>query len=260
MRYAFWNANGKSNNEYISSLVMDNGVDTLILSEYKRLNISELIERLGFDVIPSAGCEEIIILGDSNAFEMCTQEKRFSIQIVNNDYLLCGLHLTSKLFDSCGDRRLIEIEQILSDISEIQNQRGITEVVFVGDFNDDPFEKSIINVQAFHALPSIRDLEKEYRQIENKAFRRYYNPMWNLLGDNDGVPGTYYYANSPNPSESFWHMLDQVIISKGLYDRFIFNQLRIVTETSRGPLTNHNGHPNEKISDHFPIIFEIGGN
>ena len=260
MRYAFWNINKNSINNYISSLVMDNRINVLILSEYDRLEVSNLMDKLHFNLVPSAGCEELVILSDADSFEMGSQEPRFSIQIVNKDYLLCTVHLASKLFDREGDRRMLETERLLSGINEIQTEKNITEVVFVGDFNEDPYEKSILNIQGFHALPSFKDLDNETRMVESKTYRKFYNPMWNLLGDRDGVPGTFYYGNSSSLAESYWHMLDQVIISKGLYNRFCFKELKIITETSEGPLIKDNGRPNECISDHLPIVFEIGDN
>jgi len=42
-----------------------------------------------------------------------------------------------------------------------------------------------------------------------------------------------------------------------LYDRFTKDQLKIITETKSHSFLNDKGYPNESISDHFPIAFEI---
>ena len=39
--------------------------------------------------------------------------------------------------------------------------------------------------------------------------------------------------------------------------RFVENSLRIIKETKTRFLLDSNGHPDKKISDHLPIVFEI---
>lgn len=258
MRFLFWNTNNNRVEDYLFSLIADNEINTLILAEPSEALSCVLFEELGFQSVPCAGCDHIQILSDISSFEMGPQSSRYSIQIVNNDYLLCCLHLASNLFQGSGTRRELEIECLFNDLSIVETDRRLSEVVFVGDFNEDPYGQNLLYAKSFHALPSISELENEYRSIEGRSFRKYYNPMWNLMGDRIGVPGTYYHSSTSDPVEPFWHMLDQVIISKGLESRFVFDELRIVTQTSQGPLHNRKGIPNRIISDHFPIVFEIG--
>lgn len=258
MKYAFWNTRKNQIEDYIFSLIVDNGINVVVLAEYNETSVMNLTERAGFHLITCAGCDHISILSDRSDFEMGPQNSHYSIQIVGNDYLLCCLHLASSLFQGASARREIEIDSLCNDLKSITETSGLSEVVFVGDFNEDPYSKNILNVGRFHALPSFGDLENEFRTVEGSSFRKFYNPMWNLMGDKNCVPGTFYYSNSPDPEESYWHMLDQVIISKGLKTRFDVNKLEIITKTSQGPLKNDKGVPDKAISDHFPIVFEIG--
>ena len=65
----------------------------------------------------------------------------------------------------------------------------------------------------------------------NQSYPYFYNPMWNLYGDEprSSAPATYYYRGS-DPHELYWHMLDQVLIRPSLLNRFDFSNLEIVTQ------------------------------
>lgn len=84
----------------------------------------------------------------------------------------------------------------------------------------------------------------------------FYNPMWSFLGDDRKPYGTYYYGGS-GIDNTYWHIYDQVIIRPALRERFVDNNLKILTETSSRYLLNSKGHPDTEISDHLPIMFEI---
>lgn len=83
--------------------------------------------------------------------------------------------------------------------------------------------------------------------------------MWNLLGDFQYPPGTYYYKSSQEKTE-FWNIFDQVMIRPQLRNRFVDTSLKIITETETTSLVDKNRHPSKKISDHLPIVFEVKEN
>lgn len=76
------------------------------------------------------------------------------------------------------------------------------------------------------------------------------------MGDFSFPPGTYYYAGN-EVENSFWNIYDQVMIRPCLRERFADNELKILCETKNGTLIDANNHPDKRISDHLPIIFEI---
>ena len=256
MRFAFWNTNKKLINSYIVSLVRDFQIDTLILAEYSD-DISFLIDSLDFQIVSSTGCDRLKLLSNKSFFDIGPQASHYSFQIVNEDYLLCCLHLISKTYDQDGRRRAYDIEEIMINVEAIKERNNINKVVFVGDFNENPYESNVLEARLFHALPCYYELENDSRIVSGKTYTKYYNPMWNLFGDKDSPPGTFFHMSS-SPVEPFWHMFDQVIISKEMFPRFLTDTLRIVTDTSNGPLFRDGFRPNNLISDHFPIVFEIG--
>ncbi len=84
----------------------------------------------------------------------------------------------------------------------------------------------------------------------------FYNPMWNLFGDNDNKPGTFYYKKSAHLMY-FWNTLDQVIIRPGLIDSFNSDSLEIISSVGEISLVDENHRP--RLSDHLPIFFSIKG-
>lgn len=90
----------------------------------------------------------------------------------------------------------------------------------------------------------------------DESFKMFYNPMWNLLGDFSFPPGTYYYSGN-EVENSFWNVYDQVMIRPCLRGQFVDDELKILCETKKRKLIDANNHPDKKISDHLPIVFEI---
>ena len=98
-----------------------------------------------------------------------------------------------------------------------------------------------------------RVYDKITRKVNGTEYTKYYNPMWNFFGDFNYPPGTYYYSNNSSLYSPMWYIFDQVLISKEVIPFFRKESLEIITKG----LANKNGHPNKKISDHFPIVLEI---
>lgn len=148
------------------------------------------------------------------------------------------------------------------------NDRWNRNVLVMGDFNDEPFNRSVLDY-----LLATRD--RDHVEVEIKASRgrklpepRDYltqwayvlNCMWPLLGR----PGTgsFHFSEAVNPML----LLDQFSISRGLLLgtsglRADLNTVRIFTPEV---MTTRAGHPREfdretkaGFSDHFPIEMEL---
>ena len=122
--------------------------------------------------------------------------------------------------------------------------------------NESPYEKACLSAKGFHALPALKISDNNSRIIYEKEYEKMYNPMWNLFGDFESPPGTYYRSDSKmyNPC---WYMLDQVIISQSMIPFMIKEELKIIVKCKNIPLYTKNGYPNSNISDHFPIVCEF---
>ena len=117
-------------------------------------------------------------------------------------------------------------------------------------------DHSVIRIINNKGIPVYEETKRKSRTVAGEEYYMFYNPMWNLLGDTQQPYGTYYYAGT-NAVNTYWNIYDQVIIRPVLRERFAEDSLMIIKETQTRFLLDNKGHPNKKISDHLPIVFEI---
>lgn len=153
------------------------------------------------------------------------------------------------------------------------NKRWNSNVLIMGDLNDEPFNRSILNY--LRASKGEDNIEEEIKRSRGKKIptaksylrRKAYlfNCMWPPLGEPD--TGTYYYSRSTNTM----NFLDQFIISRGmLYGRrnlrMDLNSVEIFTPSiikTRGkgrprPFKfTKTGFTKNGYSDHYPILSVI---
>lgn len=134
----------------------------------------------------------------------------------------------------------------------LQIQGKNTAILGMGDFNDEPFDHSLVN----HALS-----ERGRNNVTRARSPKFLNLMWQILGEKQA---THYYDNHPN-------VLDQFLASKGLVTgksgiRVLVDTVKVAqfnemvgTGTypvplrfGRGSSVNRNG-----FSDHFPIAVTL---
>ena len=265
MRYLFWNTHrNKDINPVLRDLIVDNKITIVVLAEYAA-NADELKVLLDLYGIPieqyiTDGCERIHIFGKSRLnIEPLHQTDYSSLQLINNETILCCVHLGSKIYSDELNRREIQIEQIIQDIVEMEKELECKNTIVVGDFNINPYDQSCINARYFHGIPYFKEAIRNSRKVAGKEYLMFYNPMWNFLGDFKEPYGTYY-KNSGDSINTYWNIYDQVIIRPALRNRFVDENLQILTGTRTMSLLDEKGHPNIHISDHLPIVFEIKEN
>ncbi|MCA0323964.1 MAG: endonuclease/exonuclease/phosphatase [Actinobacteria bacterium] len=129
-----------------------------------------------------------------------------------------------------------------------------TPVLAMGDFNDEPFDTSLVT----HA-GSVRQADK----VVNADTARLWNLSWPIMGTgHDGEPdGTFYFDNEPNQLDQFLINKNMIIHDRPLHARPDTMQILRFPGTSHpgdyprpipfggmGKPVNPNGY-----SDHFPI-------
>jgi predicted extracellular nuclease len=134
----------------------------------------------------------------------------------------------------------------------IEKQGKETAVIAVGDFNDEPFNRSLVD----YALS-----EKTAVKVKNATTQRFLNLMWPFLGQ--GI-GSLYFDNTPN-------MLDQFLVSRGIVSgsshfTVIPDSVEIVrfsemVKPGVYPVPIRFGRGNnpdlDGFSDHFPIGLKL---
>lgn len=261
MKILFWNTNRNSkSNKYIVDLVESYKVDVLVIAEYMA-DIDELDNSLyrtpqQLKKCMTVGCKRINIWSNYNKIDPATQNKYYSFQIINDAFIICGVHLMSNLKGDKTNERAAIIRKIVSEIKQIKEKNSINNIIIIGDLNEMPYEKGCLNADCFHGLPVLNIQDSNSRIVNTLEYEKYYNPMWNFLGDNNNPPGTYFY-NSSTLCAPMWYIFDQVLISKPVIPMFVKDELKIITFSKKYNFKDDKGHPNKAISDHFPIICEI---
>lgn len=137
MRFLFWNThNTKDINSILCGMIVEQKANIVILAEYEDI-IEDLIYNLDLkgvrmNVYPSIGCDRLIILGNTKDIRQSRQSKYYSMQIIKNDMLLCGVHLPSQMW---ADERTqtLAFQSVVRDIELAEEDGGIDKTIVVGD-------------------------------------------------------------------------------------------------------------------------------
>ena len=167
--------------------------------------------------------------------------------------LMVLLHLPSKLHLS-EDDQLLRAANLREVIERVEVEVGHSNTLVLGDFNMNPFDKGMVSAHGLNSVPAASTAGKGTRTIDGRAYGFFYNPSWNLLGDRNRPPGTYYHR-SPSVLSHYWNTLDQVLLRPAIATRLLPNSLR--TLTSAGPTSLTNADDTPAASDHLPIAFTI---
>lgn len=261
MKILFWNAHKNPQiNKYVVSLILDYGADIVIMAEYSadESELKRLLQENNENFIPcnTVGCNRIQIWSNYDNVKAGIQNKYYSIQVIREQYILCCIHLMSDLYGDKSDERLAKIQEIMHDIFETEKRIHSKKTIIIGDFNEMPYSKGCLSANGFHGLPVLEIEDKDTRKVFEYAYRKFYNPMWNFMGDFSYPPGTYYLDQAKLYSP-MWYLLDQVIVSKDMLPYLKKDSLKIITTCSYADLMDEKKRPDKNVSDHFPIICEI---
>lgn len=261
MRIMFWNTHrNKAINEYIVSLVMDYDIDIFILAEYDadEIELDKLLKKyyLKHSSCLTLGCDRISIWSNYVNIKSGRQNPHYSIQVINEKYILCCVHLMSDAYGDMSAERHAKIREIMYDIQQTEKEIYSKSTVIIGDFNEAPYSRGCLSADGFHGLPVLNVNDTSARVVSGMEYRKFYNPMWNFMGDFSYPPGTYY-LNQAKLYSPMWYIVDQVVVSQDILPLFKRESLKIITSCRYFDLRDKNEHPNKEISDHFPIMCEI---
>ncbi len=263
LKVLFWNAGKEKVDDLLAPLAMAGELDLLILAEYdpekndflSKVNLTEDT----FEEIPQIGCNRVRIYIRSGiaTYEHGPESSYFTSKKLSfsEDFamLLVGVHLPSKLNQS-EQTQVLEAAEFKREMEEAERVLETNNTFIVGDFNMNPFEAGMVGASAFHSIPCEKIASAGSRIIKEREHKYFYNPMWNLFGDSDSNPGSYFHRSSEQ-TVFFWNILDQVILRPDLSPFFIKNSLEVLRSINDVSLVGESGRPN--ISDHLPIKFEF---
>lgn len=263
MNFLFWNTNNRNVDDVLIDLIINESLDIVILAEYVRDSTSLLKKLMKRDVeyykLSNIGCKRINIFTrlTPSHFKYSSECEYYTIRELKQpghlNLLMAFVHLPSKLYMTESDQ-LQETICFKEELERAEAKNDNRNSIVLGDFNMNPFEPGMIAASSMHSIPCSKTAKKGTRTIKGRDHTMFYNPMWNLFGDFNEKPGTYFHSSSMY-NAIFWNMPDQIILRPHLVQYFDKDSLKIIDSTPTQKLTNLKGHPN--VSDHLPIMFSM---
>jgi len=263
MNFLFWNTGQKHVDNELCGLIKHENIDILILAEFvnEESKLLRKLNNIGIDFyrVDQIACKRIEMFSKfrPSFFIDGVETSNYTIKELKvpgiDNILMVLVHFPSKLYMS-DDDQLQEAISFKQELEQEEVRRSNSRTIIVGDFNMNPFEKGMVSASAIHSVSCAISAKREKRIIQAREYSMFYNPMWNLFGDNDNKPGTYYYSAASH-GVYFWNMFDQVVLRPCLIANFERKSLRIITEVPGIKLIDENKRPN--VSDHLPITFSL---
>ncbi|MFK4426060.1 hypothetical protein [Bacillus sp. RC51] len=269
----------------IEELTKQNLFDIIIISECPNDNIRNLIESRLQNIDKkyknhSQFGSRIVIFHKLNNTSETINLELLSYLTINSErkIMIVGLHLHGRNMGTSEEELYEDAAIYKQSIMYLAKQEEADDIIIIGDFNMDPFEKGLVSRKKFNAtffrpvalgkIPEEETILDKIKGEEPTQYPYFFNPSWHLHGNGKNphdnpeknIPGTYYSRSSQN--QIIYHMLDQVLISPNLIDNFNLEDFEIVTqylyENKEVSLVSKNGIPIKKnYSDHLPIKFEV---
>ncbi len=262
----------------VNSLVDEDGVDFLALGEvsssdlemfsrscgdglFKIFDGTSREGRLRYDMGIIYNPSKFQVLGSRKVMRVFGKTKlkiahRIDFAMVDTDDPLHIFitHWSSRLFVGQYETKRDALGMMLrSAVDEIFELNLHPQIILIGDFNDEPFDRSLSGY-----LFASRD-----RKLVSENVSYFYNPFWRLLGESlpyrgieekESFAGTYFHGSG---NETRWRTLDQIIVSSSFLSdkRWHLNE-ELVSIWRRPPL-NELIHKSNEVFDHFPVISVI---
>lgn len=266
MRFLFWNTKKSGNVHAIADVIRSELVDIAALVEPPDVDGLVRHASRGEDAYRSypLRCSRIAIIGKlpHDFIHPINEGALHSIVRLSDpilgQFLLAMGHMPSQLHhsrDSVGSA----VREFACEIRGAEREHGIDKTIVVGDFNLNPFDVPLIETTGMHAVSSRIIARELLRRVNARDYAFFYNPMWACLGDkHDNIPGTYFYRSATHDC-MFWNVFDQVMIRPCLINLWKDEHFRVITSTVARSLLDESRRPDDRyISDHLPIVFQLG--
>jgi endonuclease/exonuclease/phosphatase family metal-dependent hydrolase len=266
MNFLFWNTAKRDVDATLLELLQAADATVVALAEYEgdATAVLHALRARGRShvLVPNIACERITIFVEFSLSSVRHKldSERFTIKEIrvpgSPPLLLVLLHLPSKLHLS-EDDQLLRATNLREVIERIEREVGHSNTLVLGDFNMNPFDKGMVSAQGLNSVPAATTAQKGSRTIDGRTYEFFYNPCWNLLGDRNRPPGTYYHR-SPSVLSHYWNTLDQVLLRPSIASRLLPSSLRTLTSAGATSLASADDIP--AASDHLPIAFTLSPN
>jgi hypothetical protein len=220
----------------------------LIVDEIKTLTLSNDLRDYLFE--ESKIIKRIEKVSTLEAFEIKNKK-------TNDVFLYVALHIPSKLYYDEYDQFQLAINY-KKNITNRAGEYG-NKVLVAGDFNMAPFDRGMTEPMGFFAFQNNNDVNQTIGHIVGSRQISFYNPCWRLLGDYDTTSkkfragGSFFYEKSRNRKTKTWHLIDQIIMTKNLFNVFDHDSLCLFETTT----LFDDIKDSKKRIDHLPLCFTL---
>lgn len=274
------NASGENYNrlcEYINDLLYTYGCDFLGLCEVSSTDVTEIRNRLNSDNFSIMGLthsvgrtrydmaviyntEKISVEYIGSQSRVMTANTVKGAQVVRIDSIndekpifvyLC--HWASRL-NGDGEARRIAAANLVYDNAQ-RYMRDNEYVVVMGDFNDNPYDKSLNEcMKASRCHDAVRLYPLEY----------FYNPFWRTIVSEQKYTHVHSSSTFPSGTHKYkqflgtvWHSYDQILMSGSFLNEgyWHLDETKTYIVQDRNLLNDYN--ETRHFIDHLPIICEI---
>lgn len=258
--------NKKDLNDYVCKIAKSTNADVIVLNEHNVAG-EQTLKRLQKDV--SGEFYHAREMNPPERFHCFCKNRKLNLSEVHSglrtsvrklkigrySLLLALVHgPDSRNYDP--ETRQSYAQSLAEEMRFVRREQGTNGLILLGDFNMNPYDKGMNLASCLNAMMTKACTKRGSRRHIGKSYDFYYNPMWNLFGDDtDGPSGTTYDISNQGPYG--WSMLDQVIVNHSIVG--LFRKVKIITDTGERTLMDGNGHPDKvNVSDHFPILVSLG--
>lgn len=269
MNFIFWNIHHNPETfPIIVELLLKYDVDVFSIAEFpiqQKWKIINLLDAYGYKLqepIMVVKNKIEYIHKNNISFERIDTGQRYSanqLSLGSMNINFIGCHLVDKRnFNEATQAQ--HARGFSRYIRGIENNAKNSRTIVVGDFNMNPFENGMIEIDALNSVHSLSIASKKIRKYNKEEYPFFYNPMWKFYAKSPiNINGTYYCQNS-NTNSLYWNIFDQVLIRAPLIPYFIYDSLNIIHSLPNYSLITKNNLINRIFSDHLPIFFSLKNN
>lgn len=259
----FWNLGRKNNPELIRDCIVYTNADIALFAEWGQLDSAALSTILPDDyrILPTMCDDAKILAVIKNSIEIIHLQEQtryivYTLSVNDKQYVLAGIHLQDKHSHPHDAARRATAQELLADVRQERANLSGAEAILIGDFNVEPYDEIMQTPHLFNAVYFKEVISrKQYRTWQRHRYEYLYNPMLCNYSEDGPQYGSFYCANLD--LETYWHCLDQVLVTPGLTDAIrSVSHLRVISDFDLISKVA----PDKHISDHLPLSVRLSIN
>lgn len=259
----FWNLGLNNNPELIRDCIEYTDADIALFAEWGQLDTVALSAILPDDycILPTMFGDVKILAVTKSSIELINFQEQtryvvYSLSLYGKQYVLAGIHLQDKHSHPHDDARRVTAQELLKDVRQERANLSGAEAIIIGDFNVEPYDEIMRTPDLFNAVYFKEVISrKKYRTWQRHRYEYLYSPMLCNYSEDGPQYGSFYCTNLD--LETYWHCLDQVLVTPGLADAIkSVSHLRKISDTALISKVA----PDKQLSDHLPLSVRLSIN